>query len=329
MKKSKTKKIISLFLSLILLVTACCPVFAKTPPKNQVLTAEKGSFNDVYYDEQSYTFSDIAELSNEQIVSKTDSGFNKISKDLNQIRNDVKTNSVNNDGSVTFKTFYMERSKTSHEKRLTTNDINKINSFKAYKASNYSMLSTSGIVSAAKDVYACTIMIMATPISDGYHLAGSIEWNYPPNMFLGYQRPADGDDAVGFSWGGGYDYNSIYTSRTYRWNETNTYEYNSGTIRNINGVPDASRGWDFPEFFYSDDNAYSYYYLTRGDFQLYIEKNYFSGGTTKAYFDIVHTYNSRSYSFSIGGSPAGPSAAISVSPTNDQWSDFVEVTIRK
>lgn len=316
------KKLVCLFTSLLLLSSVYCSAYAQENTQESINNNHSSA--EVYYEEKSYSYSDISKLSDNQIIQKSDSNYKAVSESLDKIRSE-KNGNLKDEGIISTKTLYIGIDSAGKERKLTYNDLNQINQFKKASISNF----TASISSPVKDTYACTFVLNATPYSNGkgYSLHGSLSWNYPPSMFIGNQRPADGDDAAGFSWGGGYDYNSIYTSRTYRFKETDTYRYNEGTLRNINGVANASRGWAFPEFINWGYDKYDY--LTRGDFQMNIFKSSMSGGTTKCYFDIVHTYSSHSYSFSIGGSISGPSASISVSPTDNQWSDFVEVTINK
>lgn len=217
--KIRFKNVICLLLVVAISISTSITGFAKQNNStvkhqgNVILEDTMNSKNhlptDIYYDEKIYSFSDIAKLHNEQIISKTDSKFDSISAKLNKIRNDVKDNNSNKDGTISFKTLYIGVSDTGIERKLTYADIDQINSFKKYKASNYNPLlnvlptSDTRLRSAtgqSKTTYACTFVITATKIKNGYNLCGAIEWNYPPNMFIGNERPADGDDAVGFSW---------------------------------------------------------------------------------------------------------------------------------
>lgn len=98
-------------------------------------------------------------------------------------------------------------------------------------------------------------------------------------------------------------------------------------IRNVNGVANSARGWAYPEYWQFFD---VYLYCRNVSAETMLTKPKLEGGTTKAYFSYAHTYSNTSYSFSAGGDVSGlVTGGISITPYQDSWSDFAEITINK
>jgi len=161
--------------------------------------------------------------------------------------------------------------------------------------------------------------VMANLTLSGYESAYSLtaysSWDGMP-LFPGLggsNDPGYGEDYMGFTWGGEYDYYNESASATREiLGAQNVYYADS--------LPNSGVVWSFEEFNYYQGVGYDY--VTDATCSCNIRKAHLTGGgnTTSAVFKYIHTYQNHSGSISISAGAGGLSASYSLSGVSNQWS---------
>lgn len=315
----KIKNIFCIILSVMMILSLNLNAFALDNNSNNF--AEN---NNVYYEIQELDQNDL-----DPIVGFFNEEENTFTKDSKN--NKVEINSILYKRVI--KKMYIEKQNNGTEKRLTNNDIDLINKFKLINNLNNSSIIPLGNTfydGDTKDIYELTISMdvyeLDKPGSVGYKVIGVAQWQGPPSPFVSSEKEvSNGNDCMSFSWGGEYDYEIGSFNRTYIAGDT--YKVNKGIVHDVEGNPNLSRGWAFPEFIQEQlsPSAVANYYLAEAKAVIALYKPSFSTGTTKLYLRYCHTYSDVDYSFSLGDL----TGVISVTPTTKQWSDLIEITINK
>lgn len=289
----------------------------------------------------SASFNKESEVSAEDLVTMLNKNTNKDEQFKNLVNKKLILA-----GSVK-KAIYIEvDNNTKQERKLTVGEIDKIKEFKA-KNNEEDIFLSNNTIGNIKDIFKSALGIIdvhAATTSKSiyrlyqqldvvkdyysnskYYLTGYATWTgFSNSIFNSKEFPSNGDDALVFSWGGSYDYSDVSLLRTYIDTNTGAESTSLGTVRNVSGQANVSRGWAYPEFVPTGYHLGSY--CRNAKAYATLSKPSLSGGTTKVYLSYAHTFSTynTSYSFSV------PQAAtISVTPATDYWTDFVELTINQ
>lgn len=153
--------------------------------------------------------------------------------------------------------------------------------------------------------------------SERYVLSGNAFWTLGGT---GEQIPASGDDYIGFTWGGEFDFKDDGIIVT---------ENNSAiqlSSRMIDSVPNSGIVWGFEERKNHWNEGIIYAEQTTVGATLTKNRLTGSGNTTSVMLKYIHTYESAKGSINIGGSTTGPSGGFVLTGVDDQWPLAVKVT---
>lgn len=156
-----------------------------------------------------------------------------------------------------------------------------------------------------------------TDTSTRYILAGFASWG---TGLPGKTAPAKGDDYIGFTWGGGFDYSRqgcVVESSEPRVSLAN---------RVVDYIPNGGIVWGFEE--YKSTLNYGPVYAKKTTIGTHLNKRSLTGGvnTTSVVLKYIHTFSSTKGSISISPGSEKVAGSITLQGVKDQWPLAVSVS---
>lgn len=151
-----------------------------------------------------------------------------------------------------------------------------------------------------------------TNTSSQYFLVGVAIWDGFYILPFDSRQPANGEDFIGFIWGGNFSPSDTQC------NVRNTLGTTTdGTL--VCAVPNIARAWSFNELLPAGDMDY---FADQIDIGATLTKNQLEGrgNTTEAVLQYIHTYSAVKGSISVSVSPENLSPGFSLSGCDKQWS---------
>lgn len=157
--------------------------------------------------------------------------------------------------------------------------------------------------------------LSAPGYAKAYNLSAYSTWNGMPLFpgLSGADDPGYGDDFMGFTWGGQYDYYNPSASATRQ-------TLGAQNVYLTDVLPGSGLVWSFEEFNYYHGIGYDY--VTNANCSCNIRKANLTGGgnTTAVVFKYIHTYQTHSGSISITAGTEGVAGTFSLNGVSKQWS---------
>lgn len=311
-----SKKILSLLIVSILLLTSTIGAFAR--PKENIsnnIEVHSQEFPNAYIESN---FIDIN--SNElQSIFKEEPD---VEKNINALKNSDEVIGV-----AKATVFYEENYKQVNGEKICTDsrllskkEVNAIGkeNFKQNNLLGSEIVPANWSSRGMLNLYFTVSRNLNTSHAIEYKLHGTANWENGQSRTGDY--PSDGEDYMGFAWGGGFATDN--GSAIGRYITTGGKYDGLVSIWEVDSTPNVGVVWGFEE------SKWLYSYAELVDTFLTLSKNKLTGqgNTTSAILKYIHTYTATRGTISISGSSAGVvTGGFSLSGVSKQWSLSVRI----